>query len=119
MTEVQKPQQMQLSSLMDLLRLVVSIISRGAGGAYLYYAEHNGKHIYFLTHTVGGWYDLKGLPITLVAEHDTAPLKPFISYTYADEGQVEDYQFVDHVRQSTNSVHIPIIKIKDIPDFIF
>ena len=72
----------------------------------------------FLTHSVNGWYNLKGLPITLLVKTDSAPESSFIEYTYATEGEEESYSFVTQIKQSTKSIFIPIIKLDQLPDFM-
>jgi hypothetical protein len=118
-TEVNKAQVMELESLTDLLRLVVSIMGRSNMSGHLYYAEKEGKHLYFLTHSVGGWYDLKGLPVTLVADGGKAPEHNFIEYKMAREGEEEGYSFVSEIKQSTQAIQIPIIKLKELPAYMY
>lgn len=113
-----KAQIMELESLTDLLRLVVSIMGRSNVSGHLYYGKKDGKNLYFLTHSVQGWYDLNGLPVTLVAEDDRAPEQNFIEYTYATDGEKENIKFVSEIKQSTQSIFIPIIKLKEFPKYM-
>ena len=118
MSEIQASQKIELESLTDLLRLVVSIMGRSGITSYLYYVEQEGKHVYFLTHTVGGWYELRGLPVTLLAKTDIEPSTSFIEYTSPTTGNEESYKFVDQIKQSTSVAAIPIIKLKELPPFM-
>lgn len=118
-TDVLKAQYLELESLTDLLRLVVSIMGRTNVSGHLYYAEKNGRHLFFLTHSIGGWYELQGLPVTLLAEGDSAPEENFIEYTLARDGEKEKFEFVSEIKQSTQTIQIPIIKLKELPNFMY
>ena len=92
--EIPISQKMELGSLKDLLRLVVSIMGRSNQSGYLYYGEKDGKHVYFLTHTVGGWYELRGLPVTLIAFTEIKPETNFLEYSPPSNENEESYKFI-------------------------
>lgn len=117
-SEVKKAQIMELDSLTDLLRLVVSIMGRSNVSGHLYYVEKDGLHVYFLTHSINGWYNQKGLPVTLMATEEEGPEENFIEYKYATEGSEEGFSFTDQIKKSTQSIFIPIIKVKTLPEFM-
>ncbi|MHA2504235.1 MAG: hypothetical protein ACXAE3_15360 [Candidatus Kariarchaeaceae archaeon] len=119
MVDIEPSKTMKMESLTDLLRLVVSIMSRGNAARYLYYGQKDGHHIYFMTHSVGGWYKLRGLPVTIAAFTDIEPETNFIEYTSPVSGETEGYKFVDELKTaSTSSVPIPIIRLAELPDFM-
>lgn len=119
MVDIQPSQTMRMESLKDLLRLVVSIMSRSNGSRYLYYGQKDGKHVYFMTHSVGGWYELRGLPVTIAAFTDIEPETDFLEYTSPTGGEKEHYKFVEEIKtSSTNSVPIPIIRLEELPPFM-
>ena len=116
--EIPISQKMELGSLKDLLRLVVSIMGRSNQSGYLYYGEKDGKHVYFLTHTVGGWYELRGLPVTLIAFTEIQPETNFLEYSPPSNENEESYKFINEIKQTTNSIPIPIIRLKELPNFM-
>ena len=116
--DIRPSQKMELDSLKDLLRLVVSIMGRSNQSRYLYYGKKGDKHVYFLTHSVGGWYNLRGLPVTLLTYTDIEPKTSFIEYISPTTGEEEAFKFIEEIKQSTNSVPIPIIKLKELPSFM-
>ena len=101
----------------DLIRLIVSNI-QNRGGGYLYYGEKDGKHVYCVSHLVPSWYNLRGLPVTLVAHHDGPPEHDFIAYNYSTEDTVESWEFVNELKNSPKVAHIPIIRVEDFPEFL-
>ncbi|MHA2278116.1 MAG: hypothetical protein ACXAC2_20240 [Candidatus Kariarchaeaceae archaeon] len=115
---IRKSQQLHLDSLTDLIRLTVSSMDRAARGGYMYYCKHNGEDIYLLNQIVPGWYDFRGLPITLVAKSDREPEGKFVAYRFGTDTIEESWEFVDQIQPSPNVALIPIIKVKQLPDFI-
>ena len=57
--EIEKTVSFKLSSLVDLLRLVVSSNQKAA---HIFYFEKDGKHIYGVSNVIPAYFDLKGLP---------------------------------------------------------
>lgn len=115
--EIQSAQLLELQSLSDLVRLVVSRFDPGNRATYLYYAEKDGKHVFFNTQVVFGWYDRRGLPITLVAYHDEAPTN-LIRYISPTDSEVEKWEFVTTIENQSNIAHIPIIRLASVPSFL-
>ncbi|MHA2252413.1 MAG: hypothetical protein ACXAD7_18750 [Candidatus Kariarchaeaceae archaeon] len=118
MTEIQSSQVFKLSSLIDLVRLVVTQMNTHKRAGYLYYAEKDGKHIYAMSHLIHGWYNLRGLPVTLIAHAEEHPQTNFIAYNLGTDTTKESIDFVDYIKSSTQIVHIPIIKVDQFPDFL-
>ncbi|NHJ31410.1 MAG: hypothetical protein FK732_00965 [Asgard group archaeon] len=113
---IAKAQKFTLASMSDLIRLVVSNAQNRGG--YLYYGEMNGKHIYAISHLIPSWYNLRGLPVTLVAYGDEAPQHDFIAYKFSSEDQEESWEFVKNIKTSPKIAHIPIIRIESFPKFL-
>jgi len=106
----------KISSMTDLIRLVVS--NSPNRGGYVYYAEKDGKHLYVVSHLIPGWYDLRGLPVTLTAETENAPETNFIAYRFPSEDEEESWEFVTNIQNSPKFAFIPIIRVDEFPDFI-
>lgn len=116
MENVGKAKIIQLESLSELIRLVVSNSQQRSG--YLYFGKKDGKNIFLVTHLVPSWYEMRGLPITMYATYDSEPLGAFIAYS-KNENDEEHYEFVNKISDNPKYMNIPIIKMKEIPDFIF
>jgi hypothetical protein len=118
MTDIPKAARFELNSLDELIRLVVAS-SQNRGG-HIYYGEKNGEHILLVTHLVPSWFELKGLPITMFAKVSEAPTGKFIAYSYTNnDDNMESWEFVDYIRDNPKIAHIPIIKVKEFPDYVF
>ena len=117
MSDVQKSQLIELNDLKDLIRLSVCRMDRGRG-VYLYYTVSDGKHVYFTNQLIPGWYDLRGLPITMFATTENAPETNLIEYRSASDNEEEKWQFVEFIRTGPNQAYIPIIHLKSVPAFL-
>jgi len=113
----QQAQLFELESLLDLIRLVVS--NSGARSGYLYYGDRDGQPTFAVSHLVPSWYQLRGLPITLVATTDEPPTYNIIAYKFATETEIEKWEYVKHVTNDPNIIYIPLIKVKAFPSFFF
>ncbi|MHA2028744.1 MAG: hypothetical protein ACXAC2_09080 [Candidatus Kariarchaeaceae archaeon] len=113
---ITKAQILRLQTPLDLLRLVVSNAQNR--GAFVYYGLNNGKHILAISHLVPGWYNLRGLPITLIAEIPEAPKTDIIRYRFASDDGEEEWEFVDNFTSDSKYVFLPIVKIAEFPDFL-
>ncbi|MHA2169863.1 MAG: hypothetical protein ACXAB7_08225 [Candidatus Kariarchaeaceae archaeon] len=113
---ISKAQIFVLHSMSDLVRLVVSNAQNRGG--YLYYGFKDGKHIYAISHLIPSWYNLRGLPVTLIAYADEGPKHDFIAYTFSSEASEEAWEFVNHIKTSPKIAHIPIIKTDQFPEFL-
>ena len=114
--DIPKAQIIKMSSLKDLLRLVVSRMGRQSVG-YIYCVKKGDQFIYFISQAVPGWYNFEGIPITMIA-HDNEPTGPFIKYEMANESEEEKWSFTDFVTTSTTVVYVPIIRMEEAPDFL-
>lgn len=121
MTEktVEKSQKLELESLTELVRLMVSRFDPSNRTGYLYYGETEDKHVYFTTQIVPGWYDNRGLPVTMFAYFDTAPPTTVIKYKSPSEFEEESWEFVNNTQPAANTAYLPIIKVKSIPSYLF
>ena len=116
MSEIRRAQIFRLESIIDLIRLVVSN-SQNRGG-YLYYGKKDNKYIFAISHLVPSWYDLRGLPVTLTAEVEETPETNLIQYRYPDEGEKETWDYVSHINNNPKNVYLPIIRVKEFPNFM-
>ena len=121
MTErnVEKSQKFELDSLTDLIRLMVSRFDPNNRTGYLYYGETDNKHLFFTTQIVPGWYDNRGLPVTMFATYDKAPDTTVIKYKSPTEFEDESWEFVSSTSPGANTAYLPIIKVKSIPSYLF
>ncbi len=116
--EVQKSKTVEMESLFDLIRLIIS--NSAQRGGFLYLGKKDGKNIFYISHVVPSWYDLKGLPIVLYAYCDTYPEETFIAYSRPTSTDEESWKFVKFVKDNdTKTMYIPIVKVKNIPEFTF
>ncbi|MCY3411489.1 MAG: hypothetical protein INQ03_07660 [Candidatus Heimdallarchaeota archaeon] len=116
MSEIQKSQTIELSSLNDLIRLIIS--NSAQRGGFLYLGVKDDRNVFYISHIVPSWYELKGLPIVLYAFSESYPPENFIAYTRPSSTDKEQWEFVDLVNENdTKTMYIPIVKVKEIPDF--
>ncbi|MFV2014584.1 MAG: hypothetical protein ACC656_04110 [Candidatus Heimdallarchaeota archaeon] len=116
-TSIRKAQILRLQSPLDLLRLVVSNMQNR--GTFLYYGKKDNQHILAISHLIPGWYDLQGLPITLIAELKENPKSDIIQYKFAAEDSKEEWEYVDKFTANSKFVYLPIIKVAEFPEFLF
>ena len=117
MDKIPKAQIIKMSSLMDLLRLVVSRMGRHSSVGYIYCVKKGDQFVYFISQAVPGWYNYEGIPITMIA-HGDEPSGPFIKYTMATESEEEKWAFTEYVTTSTTVVYVPIIRMEEAPEFL-
>lgn len=116
MEDVQKSQSIEMASLSDLIRLIVS--NSAQRGGFLYLGQKDGKNVFYISHIVPSWYDLKGLPIVLYAYSDVNPEEHFIAYSRPSSTDKESWEYVSFIRENdTKTMYIPIVRVKEIPDF--
>ena len=112
---IQKAQLLELESINELIRMIISMTQNRGG--YIYLTKKHGKHYFLVTNLVPSWYDLKGLPITVYTEVKDVPVGNFVAYSTTNV-EKETWEYVNTVTD-TSRVHIPIIRVKELPEFIF
>lgn len=118
MDNVGKSKTVELNSFPDLIRLIIS--NSAQRGGFLYLGKKDGKNVFYISHVVPSWYDLKGLPIVLYSYYDVYPEENFIEYTRPSSTEEEKWAFVKYVKENNPKImYIPIVKVKEIPDFTF
>lgn len=115
---IKKSQVFELDSMEDLIRLMVSRFDQGHRSSYLYYGEKAGKHVYFTTQIVPGWYENRGLPVSMLVYSDEPPKSTIIKYQSPTEFEGESWEYVENVQVGNKTAYLPIIKLKSIPDFL-
>ncbi|MDH5404302.1 MAG: hypothetical protein OEZ01_13910 [Candidatus Heimdallarchaeota archaeon] len=113
--EIMKAQNIQLDGLIDLIRLVVTNVQ--SRGGHINYAERDGKGYYFISQVVPSWYEFYGLPVTMFAIHEP-PKSNFISYQFVNDDGMDSWKFADFIEDKPKIVYLPIIKMKQIPEFV-
>jgi len=103
---------LKLKSLDDLVRLVVTWTLRQTPASVLYF-EKNGKHYYASITTLGGYYELRGIPLILYVEDDKEPKGTFIAYTTDPK---EEIKFMNSTTERMYK-YIPIIRLTTPPVF--
>lgn len=116
-TPVQKAQILRLQTPLDLFRLVVSNAQNR--GAFLYYGVKDNQHILAISHLIPGWYNLQGLPVTLLAELKEGPKTDIIRYKFAAEDGKEEWEYADQFTADSKYVYLPIVKVAEFPEFLF
>ncbi len=115
---IEKSQIIEFESMDDLIRLMVSRFDPGNRTGYLYFGEKDGKNVFFTTQIVPGWYENRGLPVTMLVYHAESPPTTIIKYKSPTEFEGESWEFVENVQAGANTAYIPIIKLKTIPDYL-
>ncbi len=114
---VSKAEMFELEDVGELIRLVVAN-SQHRGG-HIYVGKHEDKWVYFLTHLIPNWKELRGLPVTIFARSDKEPTGPFVAYEYVNvSGSGESWKFVHSVGENPQVAYVPIVRVKQIPNFI-
>lgn len=114
---VSKAEAFELESVDELIRLVVAN-SQHRGG-HIYVGKHGDGWVYFVSHLVPNWFDLRGLPVTIFAKSEKEPTGSFVAYEYVNLGGVgESWKFVNSVGENPQIAYVPIVRVKQIPDFI-
>ncbi|RMG36762.1 MAG: hypothetical protein D6732_07735 [Methanobacteriota archaeon] len=114
---VSKAEIFELESVEELIRLVVAN-SQHRGG-HIYVGNRDGEWYYFVNHLVPNWFELRGLPVTIFARSKKEPSGPFIAYEYVNlGGSGETWKFVSSVGENPQIAYVPIVRVKEIPEFI-
>lgn len=101
----------QLDSVSDLLRMIISSNPRERGG-YIFHGVHEGKQIYGLFNMIGGYYEQRGLPLFLYTTTDETPEHKFIAYQAVGK---EKWKFVPGVLDDPKWLTIPLVQFVDLP----
>ncbi|MHA2362313.1 MAG: hypothetical protein ACXAC7_00020 [Candidatus Hodarchaeales archaeon] len=116
MVEIDPAITLEVNSLEDLIHWVVSS-SQGQQGT-LFYFEKNDKH-YFTTFIIlPGYYELNGLPLLLVSEHNDAPKSKFLRFDIR-KGVEDRISYTDGFDDRDSNLgyiqYLPIVSLKKIP----
>ncbi len=106
--EIQPPVNLQLDSINDLARMLVSWSQRDRPANILYF-EHEGKHIFGTLISHHGYYENYGIPLWVYTVEDAPPNGNFLQYSPRPEEKVT---FVQVVSSEPMLVHLPIIRMK-------
>ena len=118
MEEVGKSKVVELASMNDLIRLIIS--NSAQRGGFLYCGKKDGKILFYISHVIPSWYEFKGLPVVIYSESDVYPEENFIAYYRPTTTDEEHWKFTAYVKDNDPKVmYIPIVKVKEIPDFTF
>jgi len=108
------PVSMKLTSLNDLLRLVISSVGPDRTSGYIGYYLDGDKPIYFIFNTSLGYYDLNALPIMIWVEGPIKEEKSFIRYRTSPK---EEMNFSNDA-SDPKWLNIPLVQFKEMPDFL-
>ncbi len=106
-SDIRPPVNLQLDSIIDLARMLVSWTQRDRSANILYF-EHNGKHIFGTLISHHGYYENYGIPLWVYTEEESPPAGHFLQYKTRPE---EAIKFVDVIESEPMLVHLPIIKM--------
>ena len=118
MVEIESAVPLELNSLEDLIRWIVSS-SQGQQSALFYYNKEN-VHYFSTLIILPGYYQFKGLPLLLVAKHSEAPKGSFIRFDIrkdADPNKKMSYTngFDDRDSNLGYIQYLPIVQLKKLP----
>ena len=112
--ELKSPVAMKLTSLNDLLRLVISSVGPDRTSGYIGYYLNEDTPIYFIFNTSLGYYDLNALPIIIWVEGPIKGDKSFIRYRTSPK---EEMNFsVD--ASDPKWLNIPLVHFEKMPEFL-
>jgi len=112
--EIKPPTAIQLESLKDLIKLVISSTGPERVAGYIGHIKEGERSIYFIFNTSLGYYDLNALPIVIWVENQTETEHSFIRYKTSP---AEIIEFTDDATDA-KYVNIPIVRFKKLPDFL-
>ncbi|MFW9851887.1 MAG: hypothetical protein ACFFDS_03030 [Candidatus Thorarchaeota archaeon] len=113
-TELKSPANIELSSLKDLIKLVISSVGPDRAAGYIGFYKDGGRAIYFIFNTSIGYYELTALPIVVWVEEDEQPKGSFIRYRTSP---VEEIEFTEDA-SDPKWLNIPLVNFKKMPDFL-
>jgi len=113
-TELKSPANIELSSLKDLIKLVISSIGPDRASGYIGFYKDNNRSIYFIFNTSIGYYELTALPIVVWVEESEQPKGSFIRYRTSP---VEEIEFTEDA-SDPKWLNIPLVNFKKMPDFL-
>ncbi len=116
MSEIRQAMKLKLKSVEDLIRLLVSRSPQG-NMLYIYNFEDNGNYVYFVSQSVPGWFELRGLPVTMYT-FGPEPKSDLIEYSAPSDNEAETWKFTEFIKAGHGKVFIPIIKIESKPEFL-
>ena len=112
--ELKSPVAMKLTSLSDLLRLVISSVGPDRTSGYIGYYLNGDTSIYFIFNTSLGYFDLNALPIIIWVEGPIKGDKSFIRYRTSPK---EEMSFsVD--ASDPKWLNIPLVHFEEMPEFL-
>ena len=114
MDDLRNVQTIELESLKDLVKLLVSSIREPIPITILHHVI-NGKHVFSATQIMQGFYDLKGLPLTFYSIYEGDDVKPFIAYKTSEDG--EELKFVDGIHDLSYR-YLAVVNTKSVPKFL-
>ena len=112
--ELKSPVAMKLTSLNDLLRLVISSVGPDRSSGYIGYYLNGDTPIYFIFNTSLGYYDLNALPIIIWVEGPIKDNKSFIRYRTSPK---EEMSFSDEA-SDPKWLNIPLVHFEEMPKFL-
>lgn len=113
-TKLKSPANIELSSLKDLIKLVISSIGPDRAAGYIGYYKDSNRFIYFIFNTSIGYYELTALPIVVWVEENEKPKGSFIRYRTSPSEEIE---FTEDA-SDPKWLNIPLVSFKKMPDFL-
>ena len=112
--ELKSPANIELSSLKDLIKLVISSVGPDRAAGYIGFYKDSNRSIYFIFNTSIGYYELTALPIVVWVEENEQPKGSFIRYRTSPSEEIE---FTEDA-SDPKWLNIPLVSFKKMPDFL-
>ncbi|MCE7741017.1 MAG: hypothetical protein GOP50_01040 [Candidatus Heimdallarchaeota archaeon] len=114
-TKILKPPAgIKLSSLSDLIKLVISGLGPDRNAGYIGRHSYNDKTIYFIFNTSLGYYELNALPIIVWVEDESNSRESFLRYRTSPK---EEHNFSNDASDA-KWLNIPLVTFEEMPDFL-
>ena len=111
---IEKSKGIQVDNISSLVRLIISF--NQSRGGHIYCTKKDNETYFFAINLVAPWHNLRGLPVTFYAKSERYYEENFISYN-ANNVEKEEINFVSTI-QDSSKIHLPIIKLKELPEFL-
>ena len=112
--ELKSPANIELQTLKDLIKLVISSVGPDRTAGYIGYYKENSRFIYFIFNTSIGYYELNALPIVVWVEENEQPKGSFVRYRTSPSEEIE---FTEDA-SDPKWLNIPLVSFKKMPDFL-
>ncbi len=112
--KIQSPAAIKVSSVKDLVKMMVFSVGSDRAAGYIGYFRDNEKSFYFIFNTSLGYYELNALPFIIWVEDSKELETAFIRYRTSP---AEEMEFTDFAADP-KWVTLPVIAFEEMPEFL-